>query len=335
MAITSRALAFASRWFDERTVAIVFEPLIADWQRELQQSASGRRAWAIVRGLSAFSCTVAFVSPRILLISTPSPVTRRITNWIVRFTAIATAIIAVLTTYAQPELMWTRGLIVFMVPSVIAIVFPFAMAGAVDAVRRHEPLPPHVERASALKVALFAASFMVVFAGWVTPIANQEYRLRSMAIARQGAPMPGVRELTTYQLISDPGRAPAHEAFSGGADRYVRIRGELQNRASLVLLPIVLIWLRWHALALPRRRWAAPLPPIAATALSIIAFFTLFLYGFVLEHQLSAPGGTGVWLPIVAFFLWGMTAAPRRRRLARLPDLADRVRDQWRASRCP
>ena len=34
MAITSRALAFASRWFDPQTVECVFHPLVADWQRE-------------------------------------------------------------------------------------------------------------------------------------------------------------------------------------------------------------------------------------------------------------------------------------------------------------
>jgi len=30
----SRALTFASRWFDAATVARVFEPLVADWQRQ-------------------------------------------------------------------------------------------------------------------------------------------------------------------------------------------------------------------------------------------------------------------------------------------------------------
>ena len=34
MRLTTRALAFASRWFDEATVHRTFEPLIADWQRE-------------------------------------------------------------------------------------------------------------------------------------------------------------------------------------------------------------------------------------------------------------------------------------------------------------
>ena len=43
MAITNRALAFVSRWFDEGTVRRVFEPLIADWQRQWLDAPSSRR----------------------------------------------------------------------------------------------------------------------------------------------------------------------------------------------------------------------------------------------------------------------------------------------------
>ncbi len=46
MALASRALAFASRWFDPATVSSVFEPLIADWQRELARRVGHR---ALVR----------------------------------------------------------------------------------------------------------------------------------------------------------------------------------------------------------------------------------------------------------------------------------------------
>ena len=54
MALTSRALAFASRWFDAATVQRTFEPLIADWQREWQDARRSRRARVSMRGLAAF-----------------------------------------------------------------------------------------------------------------------------------------------------------------------------------------------------------------------------------------------------------------------------------------
>jgi hypothetical protein len=44
MAIISRALLFAQRWFDAATVQRVFEPLIADRQREWQDASPSRRA---------------------------------------------------------------------------------------------------------------------------------------------------------------------------------------------------------------------------------------------------------------------------------------------------
>ena len=51
MALTTRALAFVSRWFDEATVRRTFEPLIADWQREWQDAPPARRRWVSLRGL--------------------------------------------------------------------------------------------------------------------------------------------------------------------------------------------------------------------------------------------------------------------------------------------
>ena len=321
MPLTSRALAFASRWFDERTVTSVFEPLIADWQREWNDSAPSHRAWVTTRGLAAFVCAATLASPRTLIIATPRPVTQGVVAWIVRFTAITTTLIALITSFSQPELLWTSGLIVFVIPSIIAAIFPFAMAGAIDAVRRDRALPPHVERAAALKVTLFAVIFMIAFGGWVAPLASREYRLRSMALAGRSGPPPGVRELTTFELIADPDRTPEHEAFSGGADRTARIRGELQSRASLAALPIVLIWLRWRALGLPRRRWVGPLPATAATTLSIAAFFALFFYGFDLEHELRLARGSGAWLPIAALTCWGLIAQQFRRLLLLLADV--------------
>ena len=44
MALTNRALAFASRWFDETSVRRAFAPLIADWQREWQDASPSRHA---------------------------------------------------------------------------------------------------------------------------------------------------------------------------------------------------------------------------------------------------------------------------------------------------
>jgi hypothetical protein len=61
MTLANRALAFASRWFDRATVRSTFEPLVADWQRELTDMRHRGRlpyAIAVVSGLWAFTRTL-------------------------------------------------------------------------------------------------------------------------------------------------------------------------------------------------------------------------------------------------------------------------------------
>ena len=118
--------------------------------------------------------------------------------------------------------------------------------GAVDAIRGHEALPPHVERAVVTKLAMIAVALMVFFHGWVVPAANQAWRTNMMP-AGMSAPARGVRELTTMELINDPSRAHARETTNAGS-RAAVIRRELNNRANLALLPALLLWLRWGML---------------------------------------------------------------------------------------
>src|SRR6187455_2033701 len=95
MAITSRALAFASRWFDERTVVRVFEPLIADWQREWQDSAQPQRAWVSTRGLLAFACAAMISLPHVVATPTPHLLTRRVAGRIIVFCLIAADLLSI------------------------------------------------------------------------------------------------------------------------------------------------------------------------------------------------------------------------------------------------
>src|SRR5688500_20121589 len=69
MAPGSRLLAFASQWFDEGTVARVFEPLLADYQREWAETSRWGRAWTRVRGTAAFVIAVVALTPRAMLVT--------------------------------------------------------------------------------------------------------------------------------------------------------------------------------------------------------------------------------------------------------------------------
>jgi hypothetical protein len=230
------------------------------------------------------------------------------------FVAVASLPLLVPVVMQMSQAGWRGVMLFLLVPSVIVTVFPFSMIGAIDAIRCHEPLAPHVERAVAAKLAVIALLFMIVFGGWVVPAGSQAWREAS---SPQPAPARGVRELTTYELFTHPDRAAQHEPFTGGADRATRIQSELNKRAVLTLLPVLLLWLRWRALATGRRGWWSPLPAPLAAAVLLAAFFTAYFSGWRLEREFDSSPGSGFWLPIVVFAIWGSTAPYLRRRLAK------------------
>jgi hypothetical protein len=318
MAITNRALAFATRWFDEATVRRTFEPLIADWQREWLDAPPQRRAWITVRASLAFICAVIVSSPQIALTPTPAEVTRRIAVRMVKFIAVATVVLMIppvieLSSWMMRGASWVRGsLFLLAVPSALTLAFPFAMAGAVDALRRHQKLPGHVERGAVVKLGAFALMFMLVYCGWVVPAAGRAART-AMNPAGMSEPLRMMRDLTTYELVVDPARASVYDPGTYLASRSRSLKHELNQRAALMALPIVLLWLRWRTLNQPRKRWLAPLPEVAATAIAIATLFAFSYLGTLLERVWQLWPGISAWLPISAFAVWGLLSAYARR----------------------
>jgi len=286
----------------------IFEPLIADWQREFQNASPLRRIGVLLRGLAAFVCAVIVSSPQIVLTPAPAGLTNEIAGRVTRFTAIATAVLMIpvvieLTRWWMKDASWIRGsLYLLALPSAITLAFPFAMTGAVDVIRSRELLP-HVGRAALLKLGAFAAMFMLIYAGWVVPAAGQAART-AMNPPRMSAPLLRVEELTTFQLVFDPDRATVFAQGTYSASRAFSIRSELNKRVVLTSLPLALMWLRWRAFSLPRRRWIGPLPWMAATPIGMGACIVLFFLGFRLEKELGLTPGIGNWLPLAAFALW-------------------------------
>ena len=67
MAPGTRALRFAARWFDPFTVSSVFEPLIADWQRQWIDSPRSRRPAVWISGAWALTVSIVAATPKALL----------------------------------------------------------------------------------------------------------------------------------------------------------------------------------------------------------------------------------------------------------------------------
>jgi hypothetical protein len=230
-----RSLAFASGWFDAPTVSRVFEPLIADWQREWTDAPQSRRPWISIRGTIALTMTVVALTPRAILMTPAPPVLiRRTLMRITIFTAAAS--LAMLA----PWLYELRGMplgrlaigALFLLPSIVALIFPFAMPWVADGLRQ-QSTPTPAERMAAVRVGLTAMTFALGIIGFAMPIANQQYRelVAPDAVKR---PVPrGVRELTLTELIASP--PPPH---FGGHTPHVAA-AELNKRLSITLLPAV------------------------------------------------------------------------------------------------
>jgi hypothetical protein len=202
---------------------------------------------------------------------------------------------------------WARYMgFLLNVPTVLTMVFPFAVMGGVDAIRGHESLPGHVARAAALKLGVFAAILMLIYGGWVVPAANQA-TLRAMNPAGMAEPLRGIRDLTTTELVFDPARATMFAPGTYLASRSESIQRELNGRAAIICLPLVLLWLRWCAYHRPKHGW--PLTAWFAIPIGIGVLSTATTFGGWLERDWQFWTGTRQWMPIVVFTTWGVVSA--------------------------
>lgn len=223
-------------------------------------------------------------------------------------------------------------LLAMLLPSLVAFVFPFAIAFIVDIVRPRAEASP-AQRIGMARIALAATLFAFLFGGWVVPTFNQMVRIQT-----RGYDLPadtrGVRELSTWELIVDPSLAPEREPFTGNADRATRVRAEIQNRLYIVLLPILLVFQRWQSLGLPRNG-ALPLPAGAATLLTFVGVITVYFGTWRIEKALGLPAGASSWLAITALGGWGLLTARRRRILEQATGGAARLVSAFQNSRMP
>ena len=310
-----RLLDFAKLWFDADTVARVFEPLIADHQREWHDNSHSRRWWLSARNLLVFARAFVACSPRILLAPLAPSMARRVLSRVLITTSLFAGLL--LTPWAadfgrQLEPADAARLMFWLLPACVFLALPFAMMAAADAIRR-DTQPTWLERAMAMRLAIATAVIVFVGVGWITPIANHQFRVESRAIVERGPAPParGARELSTSELLA--GRTAPGERPPGAAT----VRRELNQRAALTVLPILLLWLRWRALDLPRGRWSSPLPLKVATVAIIVVFFGMSWSQQFIEIGMGLRPGVTAWLPLAAFGAWGLAEQKWRRRSMR------------------
>jgi hypothetical protein len=318
----TRALAFASRWFDPATVHRTFEPLVADWQREWLDAPRSRRGIVHARGVVAFCIATMISIPAIVRTRAPKPLTDQIARRVTIGAAIGTGILMMpFLTNGGP--LWHRALTALVVvPQGLTLAFPFALLPGVDAIRRFDGVDSHTARATASKLAALGLMFVFVCHGWVTPAANQVYREMMLAasIKAQGdaesikhferarpRPAPGVREMSNSELLAGLMRAGENEPGTYRFAMATSLQREINNRAALAALPVVLLWRRWRALDLPARRWFSARHSLLGAAGMVVVFGALTAISGITEKAYQLPAGSGPWLTLTLLTTLGIT----------------------------
>jgi hypothetical protein len=312
---TSRALAFASLWFDAATVERVFVPLVADWQREWRDTTPARRAWVSVRGLAAFAFSFAILTPRIVATPIPSRTALNVTARVGMFCLIVGGLLSIpmmrtIVDKSMEPLSWPL-MVLLALPVGLTMAFPFAMTIAVDAIRRGRDLPSQVERAAALKLAVAAFVMMTLASGVLLPEADRIWREQSTPAGWNVVP-PSFGSSSTLALLTHPDRSG--EIIPGQYTRAGAIRRTLVGRVVTSILPAILIWLRWEATNRRRRAWYSPLPGVLATTAAIAGYFAFWSAGTMLELWGTLPWALGLWTPLVGLLISGLALRAWSRR---------------------
>jgi len=249
-----RLLAFASRWFDPATVSGVFEPLVADWQREWLAAAPSRRRLIMMRGYAAFVVTAIVSVPRLALAPIPASLTRRIAIRVGLFSLVGMGVQISFYLW-DPVRYHEASLIVplrswpYLIPTLLTVALPFAMLSGVRVIRRWEESPRHIECRAVVKLVLAATLWTSIGGGWLAPYANQRWRLAVFSAnpQYQGLVLRGARELSTVELFTTDDRA--FPLIRPGE----RVQ-EISFRLSWIVLPLLLASIRWQMFALQQRR---------------------------------------------------------------------------------
>lgn len=289
----TRLLGFARLIVEPDTVTRVLEPLVADAQREwLVADTRWRRVLVRVVCGAALGWSAAHC---FALESTPSDVRRRAWATVFTFTLLGTLVLAMPLAWVPPDLM------VYWLPSTLMVAVPFAVLPL--AMLLGTNLDRIASRRYLIRFTVVAALLVFVFNGWVTPYANQRFREHAVRRAAEEAgnlteyrpPARGIRELTTTELFFIHLSPMRHVASP------TKLREELQSRATLPLLPVVLAVMGW---SLTRESSAAgPARLLAWWVFACATFALTRSLGMTLERSWSVPREAAIWLPLVMWLV--------------------------------
>ncbi len=310
-------LRLARAWFDEATVTHVFEPLIADWQREWADARTAspvRRGWILMTGLAAYFRTLLACSVSLATILPPARVGGGFLIGALATTATgATAMMypearQLVNLEATPLVL--IGALAGFVSWLTMVLLPLGALPATMLARY-----AGASRGDVVRLACLLILAVIVTVGWVGPYgertrsqAHVELRLPSLvarglteAQARQTLREPRLRSADLEMSL--PALWQAWVAGTPGQTWPARVPAELHRRAALVGLATVMTVAGWRLA--PRR----PRHPVVTVTAWWLATAGTLLGCWLVAVRASADAGMASWatLGLAAALTWLLT----------------------------
>ena len=301
-----RLLLLARRWFDAGTAERVFEPLLADSQRECAELSGRPRMVCRVKGVAAFATAFVVTFASTWWRPTPAGLERSVWRAAAAFTLCGT-LLTLLPSLNDVFLdgRWFRR-VELLIPSALVLTIPMAVVPTVILVLRDPRWHPADARRSAVRFAAISTLFVLVFGGWVTPAANQQWRSevsQQQGYYRNGPVLRGSRELTLFELAGASGPADVL-VVPHDRDR------EFHNRLIVIVTPMVMTMLAFGVAGRPRRSLASAI----GWWISAVVFYVLYGYAHAVARMTHTPAETLWLMPVtIALLAAVLHVAPNRR----------------------
>ena len=265
----------------------VIDPIIADIQHEYREAIRRGETWRARR--VQFSGCWELTKSICLYSMTESDAGRTVSA-----TVLATFVVTMMIVLNEARMILpgthagtgVTRLILFLVPSAIAIGLPLGFTLAALACRRSSD-----RRAAVLLPAGICALLVFLTVGWIAPFSNQQFRELAAGHSRAR----GTNELTIVELrremVADQARSTRSASFG------------YQTRLSLSASPIVLGCLVLAISTLKRRKLYAAIGLILFTAYGFSSQGSLICLGTFMPLVFAA------WLPNVLIGILAMSAA--------------------------
>ena len=303
-----RLRAVAARWCAPETMVRLIDPLIADLQLEHAEAVRSGRVWKS-RAIHAAGW-IAFL--KILAICAWSDTTWLTQGWtdddrkaLIRallfagvFVAVVTALLelpALTTSFADAVANPSAKRYVYLVPQAFSLALTIGLTLGVVLGLGGRPFSRRVV-AAIVVLAVTASILSFVNLAWVTPAANQAFRV---VVSGQGDIRPGISEFSLGELSAEIEKL-SHEPALAPVRYRIALGFQYHFRVALSFSPLIfaLFALAILSSGILRRRTLG----MAACA-SFFAYYML-LYGaraWVFSHTI--PAYIAAWLPNVATML--------------------------------